>query len=46
MASTTRLLFSIVGRLQEWKAGIRGGGDKWDWGAWCRIHKEPTLLFF
>jgi hypothetical protein len=22
-------------------AGMKGGRDKWDWGIWYEIHKEP-----
>lgn len=27
--------------LQRWRAGMRGGGDEWPWGARCEIQKEP-----
>ena len=39
--------FSVLGeRLQEWRAGTRGGDNNWDWSAWCEIHTERIKRWY
>jgi hypothetical protein len=35
-----QVFFSVGGRLQVIRVGVRRGRDEWDWGTWCEILEE------